>query len=258
MGDKIYYYRKDKKNRKRYLVRRAPETVVQTSATKHAAIDFGTASKTSGLIRKALHAYTNDTTLHYRLNQKMGEILRADLTHPSGQRVITPENMQALRGFRFNGEAGMAYNAVIENNDINISFPATCRNKNNTTHITIKAIALSVNLTKSTTQITETNTILIKHGEKPAPLTINLNRRNLTLIILEIQSWYEVNGVLHKSLNRKAQTLDVIDVLAPVQTPAIQRRKNRNTIPRFWLPYARTTKPALIILPFIYSSPPKD
>src|SRR4051812_182201 len=100
LGNQVYYYRKDKKNRKQYLVRRAPETVKQSTATKRAAADFGIASKSSSLIRNALHEHTQhcyDNTLHYRLNAIMGKILRAD-----GQRMVTAANMQSLTNFQFN------------------------------------------------------------------------------------------------------------------------------------------------------------
>jgi hypothetical protein len=48
--------------------------VKQTPATKRAATDFGTASKSSSLLRKALHQYTGfcyDNSLHFRLNTTM-------------------------------------------------------------------------------------------------------------------------------------------------------------------------------------------
>jgi hypothetical protein len=263
MGDVVYYYRKNRKNQKKYLARRAPATVTQTPATKRAAADFGIASKSSGLIRRAMHEYTQlcpDHSLHYNLNKKMGEILRADVNHPLGQRVFTAANLQSLQHFRFNSEAGIQYTTLIENNapgDINISFPDGFSNKSNTTHITIKAIALLVNFAKNTTQQVESNTVVIKRGEKAAALTLNINRRNLTLIILEIQSCYEVNGRLYASQNSKAHALDVIEVLAPVEAPREPKIKYRNKAPHFWVPYAAPATPALIITHVNYISLPE-
>lgn len=263
MGDLIHYYRKDKKGRKDYLVRRAPLTVNQTPATKRAAIDFGTASKSSSLIRNALHEYTQlcyDNTLHYRLNEKMGEVVRADINHPSGQRVLTAANLKSLQGFRFNNAAGIQYNPVIEQNDTNnihISFPDTFSNKSNTTHTTIRAIALFVNVGKNTTQKVESNTVVLKQGEKAAPLIMNINRRNLTLIILEIQSWYEVNGQLYLSQNSKVHALDIIAVLAPVEAPKEPKRKYLNKAPHFWVPYAAPAKQDQIMIPANYISLPE-
>ena len=105
LGNQVYYYRKDRKNRKQYFIRQAPATVTQTPATKRAATDFGTASKSSSLIRNGLREYTHhcyDNTLHYRLNSLMGNILRADSAHPAGRRILMASNMQSLKNFRFN------------------------------------------------------------------------------------------------------------------------------------------------------------
>lgn len=166
MGDHIYYYRKDRKNRKHYFIRQAPGIVKQTLATKRAAADFGTASKSSGLLRKALHQYTRfcyDNSLHFRLNKKMGEILRADVNRPSGQRVLLAANMKSLRHFQFNRDASidqlLKSTPVVEKNDtgdISVSLPSTFSHNShalrNTTHITVKAIGLSVNFAKGTTR----------------------------------------------------------------------------------------------------------
>lgn len=259
MGNVVHYYRKDRKDRKNYLTRRAPATVNQTPATKRAAADFGTASKHSGLIRNALHEYTQycyDNSLHYRLNETLGEMLRADVDHPLGQRVLTAANMQSLKHFRFNSAATLQSNAVIEQNgSINISFPDTFSNKGNTTHMKVKAIALLVNFAKGTTQRVESNTVLIKRGEKCAPLTMNINRRNLTLILLEIQSFYEVNGHLHISQNKKENVLDVIDVLSPIETTEEPKRRYANKAPHFWVPYAAPAK--RVIIPVDYISLPE-
>ncbi|SFD24200.1 hypothetical protein SAMN05518672_1011216 [Chitinophaga sp. CF118] len=270
MGNDIYYYRKDRKNRKQYFIRQAPEMVTQTSATKTASADFGTASKSSRQIRSALKEYTRlcyDNRLHSRLNKKMAEILRADVNHPSGQRVFMANNLQSLQHFQFNGAANIQQlsksTPVIEKNDsgdISISLPGTFSKSShvlrNTTHITIKAIALSVNFAKGTTRQLESNTAVIKRGEKFTPVTLNVNRRDPTLIILEIQSFYEVNGQLHASQNKKGCALDVIAVLAPVEPPKEQKKRYRNKAPHFWMPYVAPARPALIIIPVHCNSLP--
>lgn len=271
MGNYIYYYRLDRKNRKVYFLRRAPEMVKQTSATKRAATDFGMASKGSCLLRNALHEYTRccyDNRLHPRLTAKMAEILRADVNHVPGQRIFTADNMQSLQHFSFNETANtyqlLKCTPVIENNDtggISLSVPGTFRNSShalrNTTHLTIKAIALSVNFAKGTTRQLESNTVLIKRGEEFAPLTINMNRRDLTLIILEVQSFYEVNGQLHVSKNKQGHVLDVIAVLSPIQQPKERETKYRNKAPRFWMPYIIPAAPDLVIMPVNYNSLPE-
>lgn len=268
MKDLVYYYRKNKKNRKNYFIRRAPATVTQTPATKRAATDFGAASKSSKLLRDALHEYTRfcyDNRLHCRLNKKMAEILRADVN-----RVFTAKNLQSLQHFQFNDAVNVQQliksSPVIETNDsgdINISFPDAFSNRShalrNTTHITIKAIALSVNFARETTRQLESETVVIKRGEKytPVTLTMNINRRDLTLIILQVQTWYELNGQLYASQNRQGHALDVMAVLPPVEKPAEQKRKYRNKAPRFWMPYATPARPASIIRPVNCNSLPE-
>jgi hypothetical protein len=257
MGDLVYYFRTDIKNRKHYHVRQAPATVSQTAATKRASTDFGTASTSACLLRTALQENCYDKKLHYRLIKEMRGILSADRSQLAGQRVFTATNMQGLKHFRLNGVSAIQSNHDIEINNkgnISISVPATFRRNSNTTHIAVKAIALSVNFAKETTQKVESNTVIIRRGENPGTLTLNINRRNLTLIVLEIQSFYEVNGQLHMSQDKRENALDIIEVLAPVEE---KKRRYGNKAPQFWQPYNTPEKPALIITPLNYSSSPE-
>ena len=275
LGNQVYYYRKDKKNRKQYLVRRAPETVQQTTATKRAATDFGIASKSSRLIRTALHEYTQhcyDNTLHYRLNTIMGTILRADGSHPAGSRTWSADNMQSLRNFQFNRSANIHHllkaTPVIEKGDMDdqydlcISFPGTFSNSSNalrnTTHLSIKAIALSVNFTKDTTRQVTSESIIIKRNETPASITLKLNKnsRNITFVLLEVQSFYEMNGRLDPSQNKTACALDVIAVIPPQEQPKEAKNKYRNKAPRLWTipPYPA---PVRMIRSIVYNSLPE-
>jgi hypothetical protein len=267
LGNQVYYYRKDKKNRKQYLVRRAPEAVKQTTATKRAATDFGIASKSSSLIRNALHEYTQhcyDNTLHYRLNSMMGKILRAD-----DRRLLTAANMQSLKNFQFNRVASiyqlLKVTPVIEKNDqddLCISFPgAFCNNSHalrNTTHLSIKAIGLSVNFTKQTTQQVLSEAVIIRRGEMHSPVTLQLNKnsRNMTLILLKVQSFYEVNGDLLPSQNKASYALDVIAVIPAPEQPKEVKKEYRNKAPRLWVipPYPAPVK---MIRPVVYNSLPE-
>jgi hypothetical protein len=267
LGNQVYYYRKDKKNRKQYLVRRAPETVKQTTATKRAAVDFGIASKSSSLIRNALHEHTQhcyDNTLHYRLNTIMGKILRAD-----SSRLLTAANMQSLKNFQFNRVASidrlLKVTPVIERNDqddLSISFSGTFCNNNpalkNITHLSIKAIGLSVNFTKHITQQVLSEAVIIKRNEMYSPVTLQLNKnsRNMTLILLEVQSFYEVNGHLLPSQNKTAYALDIIAFIPAQEQPEEVKKEYRNKAPRLWTipPYPAPVK---MIRPVVYNSLPE-
>jgi hypothetical protein len=267
LGNQVYYYRKDKKNRKQYLIRRAPEAMKQTTATKRAAIDFGIASKSSCLIRNALHEYTQrcyDNTLHYRLNAIMGKILRAD-----GSRMLTAVNMQSLKNFQFNRAASvdqlLKVSPVIEKNDqgnLSISFPGTFSNSSkalkNITHLSIKAIGLSINFTKHTTRQVISEAVIIRRVGMHSPVTLQLNKnsRNITLILLEVQSFYEVNGDLFRSQNKTAHALDLIAVIPPQEQPTEVKKKYRNKAPRLWTipPYP---VPVKMIRSVVYNSLPE-
>jgi hypothetical protein len=241
--------------------------VKQSTATKMAATDFGIASKSSSLIRNALHEYTQhcyDNTLHYRLNSIMGKILRAD-----GRRMLTAANMQSLKNFQFNRVASidqlLKITPVIERNDqdgLSISFPGTFCNNNhalrNTSHLSIKAIGLSIDFTKHTTQQVISETVIIKRAETHSPVTLKLNKnsRNITLILLEVQSFYEVNGHLLPSQNKTAYALDVIAVIPAKEQPEEAKKKYHNKAPRLWTipPYP---VPVKMIRTVVYNSLPE-
>ncbi|SHN40458.1 hypothetical protein [Chitinophaga sp. CF418] len=202
LADLVYYYRKDKKGRKNYYVRQAPEVVHQSAATKKTASDFGTASKASRLIRQALKPYTSkykDESLHYRLNTVLADILRLDTARPAGEKRLLPENMSALTGFRFNSEARVPKMDCVDikkGENISVNIPGT--NKD----ITAKVIALSVNFEEGNIQLRVSEAVTIKETT-----TIIIERAsNLTILLLEVQ-----------------QSLDIISVLEPTPIPTQTR-----------------------------------
>jgi hypothetical protein len=219
MGDQVFYHKKDKRGRKKYYVRRAPEVVHQSPATKKTATDFGTASKASRLIRQGLSAFTcqyKDETLHYRLNTLLGKILRLDTALPAGQKRLLPENMSLLTGFRFNSETRVPQMDYIKMEENRVTIPG--RDKN----MTARIIALSVNFQEGKTQVRVNETIT-------AEQTITIERNSeLTLLLLEI------NG----------KALDIIDILqpAPIQPqtrvrPKLQVQPRSMSTPTLLRPY---------------------
>ncbi|SFD82450.1 hypothetical protein SAMN05518672_103373 [Chitinophaga sp. CF118] len=256
------------RNKKEYLLRSAPAIVRQTSATKRAARDFGTASKAGKLIRHALSEYLlhcYDSSLTNRLNKTLGEVVRADDSHKAGLRVPVAANMQSLRGFRFNSHTGiehlLAGNPIINNNngDIGISFPETVISNNKATHIIIKAIALSVNFAQQTSRQLASETVVIRCGEKQIlpTLTLNPDRKDLTLIMLEIHSCYEVNGQLHLCRNRKGSALDIIAVLPPVELRTAIKYRNKAPKLKIIPSYIQPARCSGIMLPVAFSSLPE-
>jgi hypothetical protein len=238
-------------------------------------VDFGTASKGSRIIRHALqeslqHCY--DPSLNIRLNKALGEIVRADVHHAAGQRIITADNMQHLQGFQFNENARLGQFLtdapiieMVDNHSIRISLPEILlrhtKALRGVTHFSIRAIALSVNFVTETTRQAISETILIKRDNAPLPasLALHLNREHSTLIMLEIQSFYEVNGQLYPAQSKQLHALDVIAVLPPIAQLQEIKRVYRNKAPRLWgiplpSPIARRSS---VILPMAFSSLPE-
>lgn len=276
LGNQIGYQRG-----KQYFLRAAAVGIKQTTATKKAARDFGTASKCSRIIRHALredlqHCY--DSSLNNRLNKVFGEIIRADVQHLPGQRIPVAANMDVLSGFQMNNGAGVRQlldmTPIIEKDDdqgILVSLPAiTCWNTKTLrgiTHLTIRAIALSVNFSGETTQRITSETILLKRGEKypPATLTLHPGGKEVTLILLEVQSFYEMNGKRYLSQDKKGYALDIIAIQPAAEQPremdSLQemKREYRNKAPRLWgiPPFSQPVRQSHHMLSAICYSPPE-
>lgn len=201
MGDRVFYHKKDKKGRKKYYVRRAPETVRQTTATKRTATDFGSASKASRLIRHALKPYTcqfSDESLHYRLNTQLLQVLRLDTEQPAGQKRLLPHNMSLLTGFRFNNDT-----RVPESDQVEINGNREIKISGGNTDMKARVIALSVNFQQESTNLRVGEDIMIKKDTKQTIITPERNTRDLTLLLLEIQT----GGNKH--------SLNIIGILQP-------------------------------------------
>ncbi|PWV56609.1 hypothetical protein [Chitinophaga sp. S165] len=257
IGDKIYYARKDKHGKTHYFVRNAPDEVRQTAATQNAAADFGTASHCAKLMRDALKEYTqhyDNGALINSLNKAMGEVVRADAVHKPGHRQATGKNMHLLQGFRFNHQTAidrlLNETPFIETSDgqITVSLPeiSFSRNKalSGVTHLSIKAIALSVNFATQTTTHIASEAVLIRRNDKrQVTFTLNTNNKEITCILLQVQSYYEVNGQLHLSQNKSASAMDLISVIPPVISAKKKVKKLKNKLPVFW------STPAIQIVP---------
>jgi hypothetical protein len=100
---------------------------------------------------------------------------------------------------------------------------------------------------------------VIKRGEKYTPVTLpmNMNSKDVTLVLLEVEFCYEVNGQLHLSQNKKGHALDVMAVLPPLEKAVEPKRKYLNRVPRFWVPFATPVREALVIIPVNAGSLPE-
>jgi hypothetical protein len=101
-------------------------------------------------------------------------------------------------------------------------------------------------------------TVIISRADIHSPVTLQLNKnnRNITLILLEVQSFYEVNGALLPSQNKTAHALDLIAVMPPQEQRAAIKKKYHNKAPRLWTipPYPAPVK---MIRSVVYNSLPE-
>ena len=106
LGDLIFY-----KTIHGHLVRRKgsldKQRVMSDPAferSRAAGSEFGRAGAASGLIRRAVKQYcpyAGDGQTHSRLSKLLGSIIRADSTHPAGERQVIAENIGPLKGFEW-------------------------------------------------------------------------------------------------------------------------------------------------------------
>ena len=244
LGDMVGYRRNGK-----YLLRKRPLFVRQSPATKLAAKDFGTASKGAALLRHALYAELHrhyDSELITRLNKTLADAMRKDKYYAVGERRLNVSNMQAFRGFRFNevrGHERLLSSAPLIREDVNgihvdLSECAVYPPKS-VTHVTIKAIVVSVNFERSAVQVSASETVTIKKGKPLAVATLSIPpvqdpcaaRKGMRIVLLEVQPYIQVNGALAASGNRQGYALDVVSVLPPAEQMVKVKRAYKNKAP---------------------------
>lgn len=209
-----------------YYFRKMPEKVHQTSETKHASGDFGTASSCGKLIRQALHNtmdINQDRFLTNRLNTIIAKILRADTAHKTGSKVMLPEHIGMLKDFSFNMET-RADNVLLglnpqitDDSGISINIPSIAKIKhtNTTTHIEIKAIALSANFAKDICKQAVSEAVMINVRKPIPPIVLTMPRpgNDATLIILQVRPIERLGEKTYELQDKKYLAADIIAVL---------------------------------------------
>src|ERR1044071_3777234 len=86
--------------RKGNLTKERVATEAAFEGSRKASSEFGRAAKGSGLIRnevKKYCPYAQDGETHARMSKILMEIIRADQSHPAGDRQILAENIAPLK-----------------------------------------------------------------------------------------------------------------------------------------------------------------
>jgi len=103
--DGLIYYRESEGL---YCVRRVPAQVRQSAATKAAAAELGTKSRSASLIKNtfgSLIGGNKDKRMWGRLLTAVGKVMEADTSDAKGERCVQHGNLDFLLNFQFNAEA---------------------------------------------------------------------------------------------------------------------------------------------------------
>lgn len=219
----VGYYHKGK-----LCVRKLPEKVNRSEATKLSATDFGTASKAGKLVRSALKqelSIRHDNDLTNRLNASLLKVLYAGQQQP-GTRSIESKPLAMLAGLRLNNftELGKLLpftpKVVQDGNSLRIAIPALTAadilHAKNTTHIEIKVIAAGIHFSEEQYQDAVSDKVLIDL-QKPAAATelvLPFKAGDAeTIVVLQVKAFSERDGQLLASGNRKYFAADIIDII---------------------------------------------
>lgn len=103
--DGLIYYQKSEGL---YCVRRVPAEVRQSEATKAAAAELGTKSRSASLIKNTFGSLiegNKDKRMWSRLLTAVGKVMAADTSDAKGKRCVQHGNLDFLSGFQFNAAA---------------------------------------------------------------------------------------------------------------------------------------------------------
>jgi hypothetical protein len=218
LGDVIGYERNGK-----YFLRRMPEVVRQTTATRRAAKRFGMASRKAALIRNAFYDDLDircDSSHINRLNSML---------------ITAAGNHEAITGFRFNQYAGTdrffsVAPRLFRNGILHIPPQTLARCKDITT-LEVKVIATRIDF--GTCQITGTETaiMMIDPHQYFAGADVALDVPGAGTLIITLQ----VRGMLKdaSSCNRQYLAADIIAVMEPQTTGSF----TRHTYPQKAIPH---------------------
>ncbi|SIN71318.1 hypothetical protein [Chitinophaga niabensis] len=212
-----------------YFVRSMPEKVNRSKATKQAALDFGIASKTGRLVRHAILDELDippDGTVTNRLNKTLAPVIKLD--HFSTR----------LEGFSFNTHTPL--DKLLKKppklrKNANGTFllqvpPQDIPQSRNTTHIEIKAIAVSINFSKNKYSRLKGETLLIDLQTPFTGAALNLPapENDTTLYILQVRSLELVNRKYYDVQNRKYYAAEIIAVVPERILKPVGKNKVKN------------------------------
>ncbi|KAA2238895.1 hypothetical protein F0L74_22025 [Chitinophaga agrisoli] len=240
---------------KDHIIRRRPEYVHQTAATRQAAHAFGIISRKGKLIRQAIVPLLDtrsDGTLVNRLNRAMilaakeppvspsytpandrfaGHATADQLSQRLSQTLPNPEHhqLQSLKGFRFNphtGLEGILNQPATYTPEGILQIPAQLvRMPQKATHMEVHAIAVRINFAeRCITGIDESLEVIqldtsCKGQDQPfngLDLPLSVPGKGTLFVVLQLRACTSCNGEVYPFHDRRYMAADIVTVIPPV------------------------------------------
>ncbi|RXG26913.1 hypothetical protein [Leeuwenhoekiella marinoflava] len=201
--------------------------------TRENANEFGLAATAGKILRYALSTLirnAKDNTLPSRLMSKMMLIKNQDTTSSRGQRnpavgLTTPEGKRLLQDFDFNGNAILTqvlradYSVNVTTGEIRIPgfVPGTQLNAPpGATHVTLKSALLNVDFTTEARDLKLSDPLNLRINATPKEVAlapIAVTGTGVTMILLQLSFFQEINGVQYPLNNGAFNTLNILRVV---------------------------------------------
>ncbi len=192
-----------------YFLRTMPETVLHSAATRHAARDFGLASRKGKLIRQAIVPLLNiprDGSLVNRFNKALIS---------AGK-----DQLQAINGFRFNRHTGVEQFFSLQpliSPGGTVTIPAqTLPQQGTATHVEVKLVAVRISFAERRVTGQATTAVMINLDTHFPGMELDaaVPGKGTLLVILQVRAFHEQQA----SANRRFVAANIFGVVVPANT----------------------------------------
>ncbi|HET9130401.1 MAG TPA: hypothetical protein VFO86_05605, partial [Terriglobia bacterium] len=201
--------------------------------TRQNADEFGRAARAGKVLRTAfapLMEYASDSRVTSRLAGALFKVIRADMTHPAGQRTIIPQHATLLKGFNFNRHGSLPkiflapYSASIDRTtgSFTVSVPTfnpsvSVRIPHGATHLRFSACGVSVDFESGVYEsaIVHSSEIFLE-DPTAGPISLcgklpDVSSRPIFLVLC-LEFLQETNGRISNLMDRSYNAMAIVKV----------------------------------------------
>lgn len=196
--------------------------------------EFGQAATTGKVIRRSINSLmldAKDNRVTSRLTKVLNQVKNEDLVSARGMRnpadgLATPEGRALLKGFNFNGRAGLEsvllapYTLDTATGEVQIPDLVTAnqlRLPEGATHITFSAAFLNLDLTTYESDLQSSNLVNLPINNTPTSVTLTptaaATGTGQSYYLLKIAFFQEINGTQYPLKNGAFNALKLIELL---------------------------------------------